>query len=239
MIILVADDEEMIRFSIVNMLEEFELKNLIIKEASDGEELIKLANEIKPQILLVDIKMPKINGLDAIKECKSFLSESIFIIISSYEDFNFAKEAIKLSVKEYLLKPVKPEELKESIEKAAILLNENIFDQNFEIIDQVKKFVDKNYMNNIGIAQIAYDHKITPNYLSYLFHKKTGINFMKYLTDIRMLKAKEMLNIPGIKIHKIAENVGFNNSKHFTKIFLKYYNCIPSEFIKSKLNTPE
>jgi two-component system, response regulator YesN len=230
--ILIADDEEMIRYSIISMINEIDIRIEKIKEASDGEEMINISKKFFPDLIFVDIKMPKINGLNAIKECQTFLKNTKFIIISSYEDFGFAKEAIKLGVNEYLLKPVKPEELKESIEKTIEEFKGNSIHENYELIEQVKSFVEKNYMKNLGIAQIAYKLNITPNYLSCIFHKKTGIKFIKYLTDIRMRKSLEYLKIPGIKIYQVSQKVGFQNSKYFTKIFLKYYNCIPSEYQK-------
>lgn len=230
--ILIADDEEMIRFSFINMIEDFKYKNLLIKEACDGEEAINICRDFIPDIAFIDIKMPKINGFEVIKKLKNSCENIVYIIITSHKDFNFAREAIKLGVNEYLLKPVNPVELKEAIEKSIIKLKGSILDNNFDLVEQVKNYVEKNYMKNIGIAQIAYELNITPNYLSNLFHKKTGVNLIKYLTDIRMEKAREMLAVPGIKIYQVSKNVGFQSSKHFTKIFLKYFNCNPSEYIK-------
>jgi two-component system, response regulator YesN len=231
--ILVADDEEMIRYSIISMIGEMNFHIGKIIEAADGEEMIKASKKFQPELVFVDIKMPKINGLEAIRECKSFLTYTKFIIISSYEDFEFAREAIKLGVNEYLLKPVKPEELKTSIDKAIGEFKGNMLDDHFGLVERIKAYIENNFMKNIGIAQIASQFSITPNYLSHIFHKKSGIKFVRYMTDIRMKKSLEYLKIPGIKIHQVAGKVGFQNSKHFTKVFMKYYHCLPSEYQKN------
>ncbi|WP_026695322.1 response regulator transcription factor [Peribacillus kribbensis] len=98
------------------------------------------------------------------------------------------------------------------------------------LVDQVIKYVEENYMDNIGIGQIAQELHVTPNYLSTLFHKRIGITFIKYLTRIRILKAKELLADPNNKIQKVAETVGYYSTRHFTKLFTEIIGCYPSEF---------
>jgi two-component system response regulator YesN len=102
--------------------------------------------------------------------------------------------------------------------------------QNTDIVDQVIAFIHENYMANIGIGQIAERLNITPNYLSTLFHKKTGINFMTYLQKIRMLKAKELLTDPSVQVHQVAEQVGYFSPRHFARLFAEHYGCLPSEY---------
>jgi two-component system, response regulator YesN len=102
--------------------------------------------------------------------------------------------------------------------------------QNTDIVDRVIAFMHENYMTNIGIGQIAERLNITPNYLSTLFHKKTGINFLTYLKKIRMLKAKELLTDPNIQVHQVAEQVGYFSPRHFARLFAEHYGCLPSEY---------
>ncbi|GGH38375.1 response regulator transcription factor [Paenibacillus segetis] len=105
-----------------------------------------------------------------------------------------------------------------------------------DLIQRVVNYVNTNYMNDIGIGQIAHDIDVTPNYLSSLFHKKTGQKFMKYLTHIRMMKAKELfLTKPGLKVQQVAEQVGYYSTRHFTKLFQEQFDCYPSE-IHQKMN---
>ncbi|CAM4063461.1 AraC family transcriptional regulator [Paenibacillus alkaliterrae] len=100
-------------------------------------------------------------------------------------------------------------------------------------IQQVIRYVNENYMNDIGIGQIASEFRVTPNYFSSLFHKKHGITFVKFLTETRMLNAKELLlKNPTIKVQQVAENVGYFGSRHFTKLFVEYFDCYPSKLNK-------
>ncbi|MEK4344094.1 response regulator [Paenibacillus sp. FSL P4-0184] len=99
-----------------------------------------------------------------------------------------------------------------------------------DLVQRVLHYVNLNYMKDIGIGQIAMDMDVTPNYLSSLFHKKMGETFTKYLTHIRMVKAKELLlRNPGLKVQEVAEQVGYYSTRHFTKLFLDHFDCYPSE----------
>ncbi len=102
--------------------------------------------------------------------------------------------------------------------------------QGTNLIDQLVKFVDDNYMQDIGIGQIAERLNITPNYLSTLFHKKTGTNFMSYLKNVRLHKAKELLSDPNMQIQQVAEQVGYFSTRHFARLFNEQFGQLPSEY---------
>jgi two-component system response regulator YesN len=99
-------------------------------------------------------------------------------------------------------------------------------------IDQVVEFIDRNYMKDIGVAQIANDLGLTPNYLSQRFRNKTGTTFVRYLTKLRITRAKELLADPSLQIQEIARNVGYTSSRHFSSLFKLQEGRTPSEFRK-------
>jgi two-component system response regulator YesN len=113
------------------------------------------------------------------------------------------------------------------------LLNVDSIDKDStNIISRVNKYIDENYSLDIGIAQIAYKLNLTPNYLSYLFHKQKGTTFVKYLKKIRILKAKELLMQSNLKINDVAKKVGYYNPQYFSKLFKKECGCYPSDYYK-------
>lgn len=99
-----------------------------------------------------------------------------------------------------------------------------------DLIDQVVDFIDKNYMNDIGVSQIANNLGITPNYLSQRFHSKTGTTFVKYLTRLRMTKARELLTDPSQQVQQIARKVGYSSSRHFSALFKLHEGRTPSDY---------
>jgi two-component system response regulator YesN len=114
--------------------------------------------------------------------------------------------------------------------ESALLRNEKGKHVPHDLAEEVKSYIDQHYMHPISMGEIAERLGVTPNYLSALFHKKTGTTFVKYLTRIRMLKAKELLKDPNVQIQQVAEQVGYYSTRHFTKLFVKFFGCYPSEY---------
>lgn len=103
--ILIADDEKYERDSVVTLIQENFKDMLTVSEAKNGREAIEVSEQIRPDIVIMDIKMPGINGIKAIEEIKKNAPNTYFIMLTAYDYFDFAVEAVKLNVKEYLLKP--------------------------------------------------------------------------------------------------------------------------------------
>src|SRR6056297_884731 len=103
--ILIADDEHLARLTLRSMIEDLH-PNYSIQEVSNGKDLISLALSFRPHIAFVDIQMPKYTGLEAIKHLKDELPLTQWIILTGYAQFDFAKEALSIGVREYLLKPL-------------------------------------------------------------------------------------------------------------------------------------
>lgn len=102
---LIADDEEIIRSGLSRLLArdpDFEVAAL----AEDGEQALELAAERLPDLLLVDINMPFLNGLEFIERLEGVLRGAVIIVITGYDDFSYAQQALRLGVFDYLLKPV-------------------------------------------------------------------------------------------------------------------------------------
>lgn len=115
--ILIADDEKLVRFSLKSMLEEIGIPGACIHAAADGEEMIAAARKLQPDIAFVDIRMPKLNGLEAIERVRAQMPFTRWVILTSFPSFDYAKKAIGLGAAEYLLKPVSPRELAEVISR--------------------------------------------------------------------------------------------------------------------------
>ena len=152
--ILIADNEKLIRYTLKSMLKEIKIKNEVISEARDGEEMTKLIKTLKPDIAFVDIRMPKLNGLEAIKIAKKFSPDTKWIILTSYSEFNYAKEAISLGAYEYLLKPVKPEKLEKTLsdilelEKNNNIIANETFENEINSLFYNTRSFDKKEQNN-------------------------------------------------------------------------------------------
>lgn len=152
---LVADDEYLVRTTIISMLIELGINKTHIVEATNGVELITKAKEERFDIILVDIRMPLLNGLEAIAELKAILTQTTFVIISGHSEFEYAQKAIKLGVKDYLLKPVEPQELEQMIQRIQLEVNENQTQKNLEIESEINSL----YAGLLENEEIVYETK--------------------------------------------------------------------------------
>lgn len=130
--IIIADDEEYVRELLAKNINQSQSDFQVIGKAENGQAAIKLVEELKPDILITDICMPLVSGLELIQQIQELGQPVKTVIISGYDDFAYAKQALSLGVTEYLLKPFSPEEL-------------------YEVLDKIKAELErqKTLMNNI------------------------------------------------------------------------------------------
>ena len=255
--IVIVEDESYIRKGLVMTTpwEEFGCK--VIGEASDGSEGYEMIRKLNPDIVITDVNMPVMDGIEMLRKLED-VSNAECIIISGYNDFSYAQQAIKLGVKDYLLKPIDDEDfyriLKKLItfiekkQKAAkqeeqirlirdgkeILAKETGFDPRYDSRQQyvVKavEWIENHYCENIGISDAALELKISKSYLSRLFKSHLGYTFVEYLTNYRIKAAIQLLKDHSTKIYEVAEKVGFNDPKYFGILFKKEVGVSPITF---------
>lgn len=231
--LLIADDEPMIREGLRDMLESFELNVNIVGEAKNGKEALHLSKTLEPDIILTDICMPKLSGLDFIHELRQVVhNRAHIIIISGFNEFEYARQAISLGVKDYLLKPIQEEELKASIKKCSPEILE-IADENkkelcIHFIDECLVFLKNNFENkDINLKAVAIELSVNPDYLSHKLKKETGYTFKEWLNKIRIKKAAELLETKQYTVGEVAEIVGYANQHYFSTVFKQYTGKSP------------
>jgi two-component system, response regulator YesN len=109
--VILADDEEIIREGICQCVDWEKLGYIVAGQAEDGEQALELVEAIQPDVIITDIKMPFVNGLEFVERIKEKNKDAFVIIVSGHDEFQYAQKALKLGVYEYILKPVDPEYL--------------------------------------------------------------------------------------------------------------------------------
>lgn len=141
--ILIVDDEAFIRQALVSRLGKCPYSFDEILQASDGQDGLELFTQYQPEIIITDIKMDQVSGLEMIEKCLSFNHSAKFIILSGYADFSYAQQALRLGAAGYLLKPVTQSALNEVLEKAISELSEK------KNMDQIKMEKMTMYLNSL------------------------------------------------------------------------------------------
>ena len=254
--VMVVDDERIIVEGLTQIIRWGELGLNLIGHAYDGKSALEMIVEKKPDIVITDIKMPRMDGLQMIEAVRSKGISTHFIILSGFGEFEYAKCALRLEVKDYLLKPCNEKEVEMSLKRVVeeILINkihkeekenkrveEEIVEVQDEVIGnicvtQIKVCVEK-YISysELSLKWIAEKHLyMNPDYLSKQFVKVTGEKFSSYLNRIRVQKAKELLESHDTeKMVCVAEEIGLgHNPQYFSKIFKKSVGYTPTDYQK-------
>lgn len=239
--LLIADDEDMIRNGIAKYIQLHTDRYEKILLAANGQEASELIFRYKPDIMLLDVQMPLKDGIEVMQEAKKSGILPDTIILSGYDDFRYAQQAVRCGAKDYLLKPSRSTDILKKIEEIADLrvgipAQEEQTDRKDRnsIVETAKSYIDENYDKDLTLLEVAEKVGITPGYLSTLFAKKLDCGFVDYLNQIRIEHACIYLMQNYFKTYEIAYKVGFHDEKYFSRVFRRVTGLSPSEYRKKE-----
>ncbi len=225
--ILLVDDNDFERTALMNLLNK-NFKDVTIHSTDNGYEAQEILKANKINILITDIKMPLMDGIELVKRVRDMDKQINIIVISGYDEFEYVKQLLPYNVQNYILKPVNIVELQETLKSFLEDKKENKSINN--VIKEVVTIIDQEYSKNLTLENISERVFLTTQYLGLLFTKEMGVTFNQYLTDIRLERAKELLETTNIRISDISHYVGINNPSYFNKLFKKKFLVTPAQF---------
>lgn len=235
--LLIADDENLELKVLEKTVKKYFVDELEIFASSNGRKASQICDEVKPDIALLDIEMPGMNGIELAKYIKEKYADCIIIFITAYDRFDYAIEAMHIKAFDYLLKPWKEERLCELINTA--IENVRSMQKTDSIVhsqkDVIKDYIDRNYKKDISAKDVAGILGYSDVYFSKVFKQLFDDNFINYLTKIRIDRAKLLLKDVSFNIKEVGKSVGYADSNYFTKVFKRSVGMSPSEY-RSKHN---
>ena len=236
--LLIADDENLELKVLEKTVKKHFVDELEIFASSNGRKASQICDEVKPDIALLDIEMPGMNGIELAKYIKEKYAECIIIFITAYDRFDYAIEAMHIKAFDYLLKPWKEERLCELINTA--IENVRGMQKTDGIVhsqkDVIKDYIDRNYKKDISAKDVAGILGYSDVYFSKVFKQLFDDNFINYLTKIRIDRAKVLLKDVSFNIKEVGKSVGYADSNYFTKVFKRSIGISPSEY-RNRHNT--
>ncbi len=249
--VVLVEDEDIIRKGIKHSVPWEQYNCIVAGEARNGVEGRELIRSLYPDIVITDINMPVMDGLQMIAETKR--GNYVAIILTGYSEFEYAKEAIKYDVADYLLKPLNMEEMTEALERAVlecknieILRNQNqnleewknisLFEdagQNEEedpVVRQILEYISENYTHKITLGDIADKLFYSDRYINQRFQKALNTTVIEYLNRYRIQKALMLLQQDRLPVSDIGRECGIGDYKYFNHVFKKYMGCSPKEY---------
>lgn len=352
--LVVIDDEYLVIEGIRVMLKRIGKDYELVGSASDGQMALELIENVHPDVVFVDIRMPGLSGLEVIEHFYKKYPDMIFVLVSAYKEFEYARKGMELGVHSYLDKPVTMDKLRNTLEKIdeefqerpdntdvehqrviqdlrlsinaivelindsstenweeevqriqlllkkanynlseykeesykltmaasaafyekwkqyehdfnfplfnnieelqtieevdeyVFLILQRIFEKisvrkigsSHRVITQILDYINQNYSQDFGLNEMAEMVHMNHAYLSILFKDEVGISFVRYLTQIRMAHAKELL-LKGEKVQDVSVAVGYNNYRYFCNIFKKEEGVTPMQFKGGARKTKE
>lgn len=253
--ILIVDDEAIEREAICFLIQKFHF-DLEVTQANNGKEALISLRKKKFDILFTDIKMPFTDGLTLADQAKSLYPDIEIIIFSGYGDFQYAKKALVLRAFDYILKPIKPQEFRQTVSSVLEYIQNRdtpprpapadpIFppaedtQDDEHAIKLVKQYIHRHYGEDLSLDILADVVCLSPKYLSSLFIRENGYGINRYIKKIRMEEAQRLLQTTNMKISDISRKTGYSNLSYFCKSFQEHYGVSPDKFRHSSSQDTE
>ncbi len=246
--ILLVDDDKALRFVYSRYKAWHECGFEIAAEAGNGRQALEILEQEQFDLLMTDIRMPFVDGISLLKEIKSRKIEIFTILVSSYNEFEYARQGLILGASDFVVKPMTEQTLSEVLERAAIYLGEHVQNREYyriiiaelgkhnpeaegnAFLKRLSVYLSENMEQNITMDSVADSMKLNKDYFGKLFkqHAKTG--FHSFYITIKMEYAKKLIADGIYKNYEISERLGFSTPDYFTKVFKGVMGITPSQY---------
>lgn len=235
--LVIADDEPRILNGLCKYYNWNQMGFEISGRFRNGKEVLDHMANHPVDVILSDISMPVMDGISLAKTLYEQNSPVILVFLSGYAEFEYARQALTYKVYEYILKPIKADELHAVFRRIGELLNQsgshsdtgNYYDK---LIQKARLYMEEN-LSSVTLKQTAIHIGLSSSYLSSIYKQQTGISFSNDILNMKMQKAKQLLQEGDLKTYEIAEKLGYDNPQNFTRAFRSCYGFSPRDFKKN------
>lgn len=254
--VLIAEDEPVILEHISRKVEAADPAFIVIDRVQNGLEALASMSRQLPHVLLTDIRMPMMDGLELIKSVRNQYPNVYIVILSGYSEFTYAQQAMRYGIADYLLKPLKSKELQETllrirnalesampeVNKAALsppMEGDTSTETPVDLIETIEVYMNEHFSTPITLESIAQKFNFNPSYFIRLFKKYKEVTPTQYIITLRMNEAKRLMTVrPELDFKQIAERVGYTDSHYFSRLFKSTTGISPSEYRAGMRNPP-
>lgn len=244
--ILLADDEENILLSTKKLFLDAFPNEIRVLTAKNGVECYHLFQRERIDLLLLDIKMPGMSGVELVEQIRQTDQEAAVIILSAYAEFQYAQKFIRYGVTDYLIKPIEVSRLLTVVRSAmqrsgrmSYRKTEKIryqeepvsdYGTTHTLVTEAKAYMKEHAYEQLTLSVVAEALHVNKAYLCDMFKKETGINMSSYINNLKVAEAKKLLLETQLSVNDIAEKLNYSSSKYFIEKFTKSTGITPAKF---------
>lgn len=251
--VLIVEDEELeLEFIEAVVREELQPEDSVIV-AHTGVQAVRQAKKRHPDIIIMDIMLPEMDGLEAIEEIRKFAPHTCISILTAYTDFRFAQRAISLRVFEYMLKPIKPSDFKSTLKRMMESVEESFEQENGgtapiatetiaktgasngeqqSFVDESVRYIQKHFKERLTLQMVASRVYMNAQYFSRVFKRETGVTFTEYVNTLKIQYACKLLETTNYPAYRISSECGFTDPSYFNRVFFAQMNMTPKKYKK-------
>ncbi len=242
-VILIDDDI----WALADMRETFHFDRYgfeIVGEYQSAEDGVSALEKYRPDLVVSDICMSAGTGLDLAALCTEKYPDTVVILVSGHERFDYAQEAIRQGVFAYLLKPLLDCEVEQTMERLLKQLPESKPGLSGttapdSLVGRAVNYIDEHYNVSLPLEAVADALYVNKSYLSDLFSKTVGMTFTQYKNTVRIHHAKELIRTGGYSMIEIAQMTGFDSSSRFSKVFHQIEGLSPQQYLNRERSACE
>ncbi|MEN6338987.1 MAG: response regulator [Clostridiaceae bacterium] len=255
--VVIIEDSFPLRQGMILTFDWRALNCYVAGEADNGEDGLRLICEINPEIVITDIRMPGMDGLDMIEEMRKSGGDAVCIVISAYGEFDYAQRAIRFGVSEFLVKPFEMSELNNAlknavrraeqirhmrqIEEKKVMLYGDFLAEDGDIkgkyAEQAVNYIKAHFAESIGICDIALALSMSESHLSRVFKESMGYTLGEYLVNYRISVACELLRDGNLRVSEAASKVGYGDQRYFSVVFRRIVGMTPNDYRAHAMNS--
>ncbi len=195
---------------------------------------LALAEEKRPDIVFLDITMPGMDGIEAIASLRRILPELRIVMLTAHDDFEYIQRAMRAGANDYLLKPTRPRDIQEAVERWSGPAEAHREDP----IAAAKSFIETHLEDSLTLTDVASHLYLSPAYFSRLFRSRTGMTFSAFLAERRIVRACHYLEETELPVAAISARVGYQEANSFTRLFRSSTGLSPTEYRQGRRQDP-
>lgn len=242
--VMIVDDDKALRYVYRKMRvwEQYDFQ--VTAEAANGKQALQILESQEIDIVFTDIRMPFMDGISFMKEAKKVYPKVSFVLISSYHEFEYARQGLREGALDYIVKPMEEQDLQKVLERLSSSLEpkeaeylkyfKQVTDGKVNwsepVIANACQYIAQHLDENVTLELLADILGLNKDYLGKLIKSRIGLNFRDFYNSFKIEYAKPLIKSGKYRIYEISDMLGYRSVDYFSRLFKKYAGVTPGEF---------